>query len=61
MAPDGMHVMTPGGPLTQAELDTMTQAYQQRIRQSPMWKQMVNEFGQDKAEELLQEFQVKPG
>jgi hypothetical protein len=39
----------------------MTRAYQQRIRQSPMWKQMVNEFGQDKAEALLQEFQAKPG
>jgi len=61
MAPDGLHMVTPGGPLTQEDLATMTRAYQQRIRQSSMWKQMVNEFGQDKSEALLQEFQAKPG
>ena len=61
MAPDGMHVVAPGGPLTQAELDHMTQTYQQQIRNSPMWKQMVQEFGEAKAEELLRECQVKPG
>jgi hypothetical protein len=61
MAPDGVHVVAPGGPLTQEDLDTMTQAYQQQIRQSPMWKQMVQEFGEAKAEALLKECQVKPG
>ena len=55
MAPDGVHVVAPGGPLTQEDLDTMTQAYQQQIRQSPMWKQMVQEFGEAKAEALLKE------
>ena len=39
----------------------MTQTYQQQIRKSPMWKQMVPEFGKAKAEELLKEFQVQPG
>jgi hypothetical protein len=39
----------------------MTQTYQKQVRQSPMWKQMVQEFGKAKAEELLKEFQVKPG
>ena len=61
MGPDGVHVVAPGGPLTQAELDHMTQTYQQQIRKSPMWKQMVQEFGKAKAEELLKEFQVQPG
>ena len=41
MAPDGVHVVAPGGPLPQAGLDHMTQPYQQQIRKSPMWKQMV--------------------
>jgi hypothetical protein len=61
MALDGLHLMTPGGPLTPEELAAMTQAYQQRIRRSPMWKQMVKDFGKERAEELLQECQVKPG
>lgn len=61
MAPDGVHMITPGGPLTREDLANMTQTYQKQIRQSPMWKQMVKEFGQEKAEELLKEFQVKSG
>jgi hypothetical protein len=61
MARDGVHVVAPGGPLTPEELDKMTQSYQKQVRHSPMWKQMVQEFGKAKAEELLKEFQVKPG
>ena len=61
MAPDGMHVVAPGGPLTPEELDKMTQSYQKQVRHSPMWKQMVQEFGKAKAAERLKEFQVKPG
>jgi hypothetical protein len=56
-----VHVVAPGGPLTPAELDHLTQTYQKQVRQSPMWKQIVQEFGKAKAEELLKEFQVKPG
>jgi hypothetical protein len=59
MAPDGVHVVAPGGPLTPAELDHLTQTYQKQVRQSPMWKQMVQEFGKAKAEELLKlDYQV---
>lgn len=61
MAPDGMHVVAPGSPLTPEELEDMTQTYQKQVRHSPMWKQMVQEFGKEKAEALLKEFQVKPG
>lgn len=61
MGPDGLHVVAPGGPLTSEALDTMTRTYQKRIRQSPMWKQLVQAFGKDKAEELLKACQVEPG
>jgi hypothetical protein len=37
-----------------------TQADQQRLRPSPMWKQVVSAFGRDKAEERLPACQVKP-
>jgi hypothetical protein len=47
MAPDGMHVVAPGSPLTPEELEDMTQTYQKQVRHSPMWKQMVQEFGKD--------------
>lgn len=61
MAHDGMHVVAPSGPLIPEKLEQMTQTYQKQIRKSPMWKNMVQEFGKEKAEALLKECQVKPG
>jgi len=37
----------------------MTEAYQQRIRNSPLWDQMVRDFGEQKATEILKEFKVQ--
>lgn len=61
MANDGMHVVTPGGQLTPEDLKKMTKEYQKNIRNSPIWDEMVQQNGKEKAEELLKEFQVKPG
>ena len=59
MAEDGIHMAAPGSPPSPEQLERMTQAYQKRIRNSPVWKMMVKEFGEQKAEEMLKEFQVK--
>ena len=61
MDDDGMHMMAPGLAPTPEALQKMTGEYQKRIRNSPVWDAMVKEFGQKKAEEMLKEFQVKPG
>ncbi len=58
---DGFHVVAPGLPPTQEQLEQMAKAYQKQIRTSPLWKEMVQEFGKEKAEELLQQCRVKPG
>ena len=56
---EGMHVAAPGLAPTPEQLQKMTEEYQQRIRNSPMWDMMVKEFGKENAEEMLKEFQVK--
>ncbi len=61
MADDGMHVIAPGGLSSPDELEKMTKKYQKTIRNSPIWDEMVQQYGKEKAEELLKEFQVKPG
>jgi len=33
----------------------MTKEYQKRIKNSPMWEEMVQKFGKEKAEKLLKE------
>ena len=58
---DGFHVVAPGLQPTQEELGQMTKAYQKQIRTSPLWKEMVQAFGKEKAEELLKQCRVKSG
>jgi len=56
----GVHSMLPVKP-DPAMLQRMTELYQQNIRNSPLWDQMVSEFGLEKAERLLKEFRAQPG
>jgi len=40
-------------------LDEMTGSYQQKIRESPLWDEMVREVGEEEAERILKEFRVE--
>jgi hypothetical protein len=59
MDEEGMHVVSKGQRPSIQEQERMTAAYQQKIRKSPLWKQMVRDYGQEQAEEMLKEFQVE--
>jgi hypothetical protein len=59
MENDGMHIISPIGPSTPQELEEMTKKYQKNIKSSPIWSEMVKQYGAEKAEEMLKEFQVK--
>ena len=52
---DGVHTLLPGTPPDQQALQRMTGVYQEQIRKSPLWDEMVREFGRQKAEELLKQ------
>ena len=51
----GVHAIIPGEKPDAATLERMTLDYQNRIRQSPMFDEMVNVYGLARAEELLKE------
>lgn len=55
---EGLHIISQGVKPTSFEIDKMSKEYQNQIRNSPMWDEMVNEFGKEKAEELLKECKV---
>ena len=55
---DGLHVLLPGTPPSPETLDEMTGSYQQKIRESPLWDEMVREFGEEEAERILRGFRV---
>lgn len=58
-AKDGFHALLPGSPPTPEKLEELTKQYQENIRNSPMWGEMVRKFGRAKAEELLKECRVE--
>jgi len=58
---DGLHALVPGSEPSEAELDEMTRRYQESIRRSPLWDQMVKQFGKAKAETLLRQCRAKLG
>ena len=43
--------------------DRLTENFQKRLRHSGVWDQMVEEFGEEKAKQLLKECkaEIKPG
>lgn len=41
------------GECNQATLDQLSKAYQEQLRNSPLWDEMLREFGPEKAEQLL--------
>ena len=55
----GMHFVNTGTPPSIEEQEKMTKEYQKNIKKSPLWNEMVREYGEEKAEEILKDFQVK--
>jgi len=56
---DGLHASVPGSAPSPEMLDDMTRRYQQKIRKSPLWDEMVREFGAEEAERILAKFRVE--
>jgi hypothetical protein len=52
-ADGSMHAILPGDAPDEARLERLSKTYQDSIRNSPMWADMVKEFGEAKAEKLL--------
>ena len=56
---DGIHFAAPGSPPSPERLEKMTKEYQKQIRNSPLWDEMVQKYGKEKAEKLLKEFKAE--
>ena len=59
LASDGLHALVPGNAPSPETLVEMTRVYQRNIRESPLWDEMVREFGEEEAERILKEFHVE--
>lgn len=55
----GIHAVGVGPPPTAAEAAVMALAFQEQIRKSPQWEQLVQMYGEQKAAEILKEVTVR--
>jgi len=56
---DGLHVLSPGASPSPEMLEEMTKVYQEKIRSSPLWDQIVEQVGEEEAERMLQPCRVE--
>jgi hypothetical protein len=56
---DGVHSIMPGKPPSPEMMDKISKKFQENIRKSPLWDEMVKKYGRKKAEELLKEFRAE--
>jgi hypothetical protein len=54
---EGIHLIAPGE-LQPGDEKKLTANFQKQIRNSPFWEQMVSEFGEGRAAELLKQFKA---
>ncbi|MGB7568264.1 MAG: hypothetical protein WBM07_10410 [Chitinivibrionales bacterium] len=56
---DGIHMMMPSKDMSKEQIEALTLKYQENIRKSEIWSQIVKQYGKDEAENLLKEFRVE--
>ena len=55
----GLHFIGPGPAPQAGEEERLTETYQEQIRKSPLWSEMVDEFGEVEATVILRQFKVE--
>ncbi len=50
---EGFHALTPGEPPSEEEIAEITKRYQENLRNSPLYPELIEKFGTEKAEELI--------
>jgi len=56
---DGLHMLLPGDAPSDALLDRLTEQYQESVRKSALWDEIVRRFGREEAERILKGFRVE--
>ncbi|HMA96423.1 MAG TPA: SEC-C metal-binding domain-containing protein [Polyangiaceae bacterium] len=59
LAEDGLHVTSLGRGLSPEALEAASKAYQEKLRSSPLWDEMIKKFGEPEAERLLAQCRVE--
>lgn len=55
---DGIHALIPGVRPAEAQIEEMNLIYQEKLRHTPLWDEMIKQFGREKAEEVLKQCRI---
>ena len=53
LADDGIHMLLPGV-ATPELLEQLSRNFQEQLRRSPLWTELIQQYGQERAEQILQ-------
>jgi hypothetical protein len=59
MDEEGLHALIPGEPPPEEFFQLWSENFQKELRNSPLWDEMMAKFGQEEAEKLLKQCQMK--
>jgi len=54
LADDGFHMLLPGVP-TPEFLEELSRNFQEQLRCSPLWTGLIQQYGRERAEQILQQ------
>ncbi len=54
LAYDGFHMLLPGVP-TPELLEELSRNLQEQLRRSPLWNELIQQYGPERAEQILQQ------
>lgn len=54
LADDGIHMLLPGA-ATPELLEQLSRNFQEQLRRSPLWTKLIQQYGPERAEQILQQ------
>jgi hypothetical protein len=54
LAEDGVHMLLPGVPSPNL-LEELSRHFQEQLRRSPLWKELIQQHGRERAEQILRQ------
>lgn len=59
LSKDGLHALVPGVRPSEQMMTELAENFRKELRNSPLWNEMVEKFGEEEAEKLLTQVNVE--
>ena len=59
LSKEGLHAVLPGVPPSEEMMVELAKNFRKELRNSPLWNEMVEKFGEEEAKKLLEQVNVE--